>query len=99
MALVLEVPIGNAVYVNDTRVTLTDILNPTTFRIEVDDGMMIRKMEIGVQQREEIMPGVNLFAGMNVKNRRVRMSFEAPQHVKILREKLYNDGSRSKRSD
>jgi sRNA-binding carbon storage regulator CsrA len=88
MALILAVREGESVYVNDTKVTVIDIITPLKFKVEVD-AMMPKILEIDAYRRVEVLPDVFMQAGNTGSLSCVKVAITAPADKIVLRERLY----------
>jgi sRNA-binding carbon storage regulator CsrA len=94
MALILSAREGESVYVGDRKVTVTEIYHATHFKVCVVDEFVDAVFTIRASERTEILPDVFLSAGNTGNAHAVKLVFEAPSDRVILRERLYQRGSR-----
>lgn len=98
MALVLGVSENEVIYVGDRRCTIYDIRSGDTYKIKVEDGFFDKVFHVSSDRSVEILPEVKVMAGAKRKGLPT-IAFEAPSHIVILREELYETaaGAKSKR--
>lgn len=99
MALILAAQENESVFIGDVKVTVTDILHPTLFKVAVEgQGAALDTIyTIRSSERVEILPDVFLSAGNTGSMTHVKLVFEAPKDRVILRERLYLRGNRDAR--
>lgn len=90
MALSVGVKTGSKIDVNGHTVLVKTIFSPAHLVVTVDDGPEI---SITDQESVTILPEVKLFAGIGGRRMGYRLSFEAPQHIEIRKEKVPYHGS------
>ena len=95
MALVLEVRKGKGLYVKDRKVTVERIYSPSRFAVMIHDPHLPRLVEIRNNVQTELFPGVFAQAGRDHTKgdgKSCKIAITAPQHIRILREELYESG-------
>jgi hypothetical protein len=83
-ALSLGVRRGREILIGDRKLVVEEVLGANRVRV-VFDG---RRILVTDHQKEELMPGVTVQAGMPNSGRKspeTRLAFEAPRSVKIVR--------------
>jgi len=89
MALVLGMREGERFFVGDVAVRVIDVDTGAKFTLEVDDAFT-RRIVVKNDSRVEILPEVYASAGFG-SAAQVRVLLEAPKHIRILREKHYEE--------
>lgn len=82
-------------YVDDVRVELLDMNGPNKFRLKVHAPALNSIYTITDKTATQILPGVRVSAGDNVRDGQVKVVIEAPRSVKLLRGKLYDSQRRN----
>ena len=103
MSLTLSIRKGESFRVNDTQCTVTDILGPHHFTLTVNEvpghlGPVMYKIDHKVAQ--EVLPQVTVCSSNRDEQDRegtlVSVCIDAPRHITVLRERLYQKAQRKK---
>lgn len=92
MALVIGVREGGTFRVGDVRCTVEELRDEQHFKIKVHEEFFTKVYEVTSMSQVEIMPKVFVSAGKDKWPGMASLSIEAPKHITILRERLYEKG-------
>jgi len=94
MALVIGVPEGRDFYINDTKIRVTKVVNPTKFEITVltpamDYKYVITDGEATLLDKFDWNKDVRISAGLRGSDTLARVVVDAPKEIEVLRGDLY----------
>ncbi len=89
MALILGIREGRSFYLGDLKVSLEKIQTPQRVKVMIH-GAINQVMTLGPNNRTELIPGVYASVGTDSTIEMAKIVIEAPRHVKILRDNLYD---------
>jgi len=87
MALVLSLKQDQSFYLNDQKVTVTEVITPTCFVLELEGQP--KPVTVDDSHSVEIVPEVWVAAGKPVSVGLIRVVIDAPREILILREENY----------
>jgi len=82
MALVLGAQVGDAFLVGRRRICVASIDGPTRVTLKRDDG---KRFVVGSEEMTEVFPDVFVGIGPDFATWRLRLLFDAPRTVLIIR--------------
>jgi hypothetical protein len=85
MALVLNASVGSKFLVGENWIKVKRVDSPTSVRIATDDG---RRFDLVGDDETEVFANVWVGIADTDATSRLRLTFDAPQSVKILRSEL-----------
>ena len=89
MALVLGIQEGRSFYLGDIQVELMKIETPSRVKLMIH-GSINQIVTIGPNNRTELMPSIYASLGTDSSIDQAKIALEAPRHIKILRDNLYD---------
>lgn len=95
MALVLAMQEGRSIYVGDTEVVVESVQSASRVKVRVK-GPLDTLHTLTLNNRTEILPTVYLQLGTGSTPTMVKLVIEAPKHITILRDSLYEVDKGSK---
>ena len=89
MALILGIREGRSFYLGKLKVSLEKIQTPNKVKVKIH-GSIDQVMTLGPNNRTELIPGVYASIGTGSTIEMAKIAIEAPRHVKILRDSIYD---------
>lgn len=89
MGLTVSRHVGQGIWVNDTRVEVIEILGSQKFKVRYTGKVGEHIETVTALSTTELPYGTKVSAGDKDQPGRVKLHLEAPKHVKLKRDEIY----------
>lgn len=88
--LTIDREIDKAVYIGHTRVTICEVQNRSV-------TLLVKDREVNIKHgQSEKIEGIEVYLSRVINPEKVRLGFEGPRNISILRSELYEDENNMK---